>query len=65
MEFVYMFVLEGAEWEDLIVFLTEEEAIKKSKECPHTRLEIFAKSPNGGYYPTYNYYLNGIHIVNA
>ena len=61
MEFVYMFVVDGAEWEDLIVFLTEEEALEKSKKHPNVRLEIFRRSQNsGGYYPTYNYYLNGV-----
>jgi hypothetical protein len=58
MDFVYVFVVDGAEWEDLIIFLSKEEAIAKSIECPKVRLEIFAKSTKG-YIPTYNYYLNG------
>lgn len=58
MDFVYVFVVDGAEWEDLIIFLSKEEAIAKSIECPKVRLEIFLKSTKG-YIPTYNYYLNG------
>ena len=62
MEYIYVFVVDGAEWEDLIIFLSKEEAIEKSKQVPSVRLEIFIKSPKGGYRPTYNYYLNGKHI---
>ena len=62
MEFIYVFVVDGAEWEDIIVFLTEAEAIEKSKRCPTIRLEIFAKSPKGGYYPTYAHYMNGMYV---
>ena len=52
MEYIYVFVVDGAEWE----------AIEKSKKAPTVRLEIFIKSPKGGYRPTYNYYLNGEYI---
>jgi hypothetical protein len=62
MELVYLFVVNGAEWEDIIVFLSKEEAIEKSKQCPKVRLEIFAKSPKGGLRPTYNYYLDGVYF---
>jgi hypothetical protein len=61
MDLIYVFVVDGAEWEDLIIFLSKEEAIAKSIECPTVRLEIFAKSSRG-YIPTYNYYLNGKYI---
>lgn len=59
---VYLFVVDGGEWEDLIVFLSKEEAIEKSKQYPNVRLEVFLKSPKGGYHPTYTYYLNGVFI---
>jgi hypothetical protein len=59
MEFIYVFVVDGAEWEDIIVYLTKEEAIEKSKKCQKTRLEIFQKSEKGGYRPHYQFYLNG------
>jgi hypothetical protein len=60
MDFIYVFVVDGAEWEDIIIFLSEEEAMEKSKQYPNTRLEIFEKAAKGGYYPTYKYFLNGV-----
>lgn len=61
MEFVYVFVVDDCSWKDIIIILSKEEAIEKSKKHPNARLEIFIKSLNG-YYPTYNYYANGIYI---
>jgi hypothetical protein len=57
-------VVNGAEWEDIIVFLSEKEAIEKSKISHNARVEIFIKSTNG-YIPTYNYYKNGIYFTNV
>lgn len=65
MEFIYVFVVDGAEWEDIVIFLSEEEAIEKSKKHPQVRLEIFSKSAKGGYRPTYNYYLNGEYVTTS
>jgi hypothetical protein len=62
MDIIYVFAVDGAEWEDIIVYLTKEEAVEKSKQAPGTRLEIFKKSPDGGYRPTYTYYLNGEYV---
>ena len=61
MEFIYLLVANGAEWEDIIVFLSEKEAIESSKKNINSRIEIFTKS-NNGYIPTYNYYKNGIYF---
>jgi len=58
MDFVYLFVL-GSEWEDVIVFLSKEEAIQESIKFPKDRVEIFSKTNTSGYRPTYNYYQNG------
>jgi hypothetical protein len=58
MDFVYVF-LAGSEWEDIIIFLSKEEAIKKSRNYPNNRIEIFSKTNTSGYEPTYNYYQNG------
>ena len=58
MDFVYLFVL-GSEWEDVIVFLSKEEAIQESIKFPNNRVEIFSKTNTAGYRPTYNYYQNG------
>jgi len=60
MDHIYLFVVDGAEWEDIVVYLTVEEAIEKSKKYPKARLEVFANSEKGGYKPTYNYYQNGV-----
>jgi len=59
MDCIYLFVVNGAEWEDIIVYLTKEEAIEKSIKCPNMRVEIFKKSEKGGYRPSYTYYRNG------
>jgi hypothetical protein len=58
MEFIYLLVDDGCEWEDIVIFLSNEDAIKESIKYPKSRLEIFGKSDKG-YVPTYNYYQNG------
>jgi len=55
---LYVFTVDGAEWEDLIIYLSEEEAIAKSKKHPKVRLDIYKKTEDG-YHPSYRYYLNG------
>ena len=62
MDFVYILI--GDEWEDLIVYLSIEEAIKESINHPNSRVEIFSKNDNSGYTPTYNYYKNGNYVMN-
>jgi hypothetical protein len=64
MEFVYVFTVDGAEWEDLVIYLSKEEAIAKSKKHPNVRLDIYKKSADG-YRPTYNYYLNGLLVESS
>lgn len=59
MEFVYVAVCDGAEWEDLIIYLTEEEAKAASVRRPQIRVEIFKRRSDGGYEPTYNYFVKG------
>ena len=63
MDHVYVLVY-GSEWEDIVVFLSEEEAINESIKNPKNRVEIFSKTETGGYIPTYNYYENGKYIQN-
>jgi len=63
MDKIYLLVVDGAEWEDIVVYLTEEEALIKSKQWPNTRLEIFTKSDKGGYRPSYTYFLNGVLVT--
>ena len=62
MDDVYV-LLKGSEWEDIIIFLSKEEAIEKSIKHPSYRVEIFSKTSKG-YIPTYNYYKNGILFQN-
>jgi len=58
MDFVYLFIDEN-NWEDMIIFLTEEDAINESKKYPKARVEIFSITNKFGYRPTYNFYKNG------
>jgi hypothetical protein len=64
MDFVYVFIY-GSEWEDTVVFLSKEDAIKESINHPNDRVEIFSKTTTSGYIPTYNYYKNGEFIQNT
>ena len=64
MEFVYV-LLVGSEWEDMIILLSEEDAINGSIKYPDARVEIFSKNNNLGYTPTYNYYNNGKLVKNS
>jgi L-rhamnose mutarotase len=61
MELIYVF-LYGIEWEDMIVFLSKEEAINYSIQYPTHRVEIFSKTETSGYRATYDYYQNGEYI---
>ena len=56
---VYVFTPDGAEWEDLVVFIDKEEALDFSRKWPKIRVEIFSKTDKAGYRPSYNYYMNG------
>jgi hypothetical protein len=60
MKFIYV-LINGNEWEDIIIFLLEEEAIQTSIKYSNSRIEIFSKSIHDvGYTPTYKYYKNGV-----
>jgi hypothetical protein len=56
---VYVFVVDGGEWEDIVVYTSKEDAIKKSKKHPGIRVEIFIRGEDGGHRPTYSRFLNG------
>jgi hypothetical protein len=64
MDFVYV-LLDGSEWEDMIILLSKEDAINESLKYPNTRVEIFSKNNKLGYTPTYNYYKNGELVINS
>ncbi len=61
MEFIYVLVY-GDEWEDIIIFLSLDKALKESVNYKNNRIEIFSKTKNSGYTPTYNHYKNGKYI---
>jgi hypothetical protein len=63
MDCIYVF-LEINCWEDIIIFLSKEDAINESKKYPNARVEIFKIDQEVGYTPTYNFYKNGELIVN-
>jgi hypothetical protein len=59
MKFVYL-LINSDDWEDMVIFLTEEEAIQASIKYSNIRIEIFSNNNiDIGYLPTYNYYKNG------
>lgn len=61
-----MYVESGrTEWEDMILFTDEEEAIAYSKKKPEGRVEIFVKAQGKGYIPSYAYLRNGFLHVGA
>jgi len=64
MEYIYV-LLYGSEWEDLIIFLSKEDAIKESLNYPNSTVQVFSKNDKSGYTPTYNYYENGEFIQNS
>jgi hypothetical protein len=63
MDFVYVFLNEN-NWEDIVIFLSKEDAINESKKYPKARVEIFSINNELGYTPTYNFYKNGELISN-
>ena len=65
MDFIYLLVNDGDEWEDIIIFLSEEDGINESLKYPKSRVEVFSKTDKSGYSPTYNYYKNGVYIQNS
>lgn len=66
MEYLYVLVqCHGHEWEDTVVFTTEQEAIDASLRVANIRVEIFKKNVGAGYSPTYNYYQNGELYINV
>jgi len=61
-EFIYVLV-NGNEWEDIVVILSKEEAIEVSKHHPYSRVEIFSRNESSvGYGPSYHFYRNGEYI---
>ncbi len=64
MDYIYVFI-ETNDWEDIVIFLSKEDAINESKKYPEARVEIFKIDREIGYTPTYNFYKNGELIKNS
>jgi len=66
MDYLYVFI-DKNDWEDIVIFLSKEDAKNESKKYPNARVEIFTISneSSAGYTPTYNYYKNGELVVNS
>ena len=61
---IFLLIQDHSEFEDMIVILEKEKAISFSKKYPVMRVEIFEKDEEKGiYYPTFNYFKNGILII--
>jgi len=59
MDFIYV-MINSNDWEDIVIYLSEKEAIDLSITYPNIRIEIFGKNIGySGYSPTYNYYKDG------
>jgi len=63
MNSVYLLFHNGGSWEDIVVVLTDVEAIELSRRHPNDRVEIFNVAKNGEYIATYNYYKNGVYTT--
>lgn len=59
MNHIYVLMSNENEWEDMVMYLTEEEAIRASIQHSNWRVEIFTRNEKG-YVPTYHYYKNGV-----
>ena len=55
---VYVLVKDDT-WEDIVIYLSYDEAIKASVANKDYRIEIFRQRQNG-YVPTYNFISNGV-----
>jgi hypothetical protein len=61
MDFVYVLIY-GNEWDDIIIYLSEADALEASIKNPNARVGIFSNNGKKGYEPTYNYFENGKYI---
>jgi hypothetical protein len=62
LDYLYVFIDEN-DWENIVIFLTKEDAKNESKKYPNARVEIFTVSDKLGYTPTYHFYKNGELVV--
>lgn len=60
--YIYCAIADDYSWNDLVIFINEEDAIEYSILKPNLRIEIFSKDnrSEGEFVATHNYYKNGI-----
>lgn len=66
MDYLYVFIPIN-NWEDMIIFLSKEDAKNESKKYPDARVEIFTinNESSAGFTPTYHFYKNGDFVVKS
>ncbi len=64
MEFVYVYMPNGGEWEDFEIYLTEEDAMEATRRNKNSRAELFKKEGKK-YVPTYLYLVDGKQVSNT
>ena len=55
-EQIFVLLPDKAEWEDLIIFTDETDAMIALKKSRNKRVEIFKKGENGSFLPSYDHY---------
>jgi hypothetical protein len=64
--FIYLFLTDGCDWDEQIIYLHKDQAINASLKDPYSRVEIFVTNCGyAGYMPTYQYYKGGILYKNG
>ena len=58
MNYIFVLLDDKFEWEDMVIFIDDDEARTESIRKPDHRVEIFSKTKTG-YKPTGCYYKNG------
>ena len=59
MDKIYVLMAGGDCWEDMVIYLTETQAIDASRKFPNWRVEIFTRREND-FVPCYQCYRNGV-----
>jgi hypothetical protein len=59
-KYIYVCIPEHGEWEDIVIYLTEEAALVAS-DAADCRVEVYERTSTGGYKPTYKYIKAGIY----
>jgi len=58
MSYIFVLLDDKFNWEDMVIYMDDDEARTVSIKNPNARVEIFSKTKTG-YKPTYCHYKNG------